>query len=106
MQSAKMWSTSGLGSWTSSVCNIYKWPSLNVEDGQLVLFADDINLLIIKRDENVLQHRVNKVMKKLEYCFQKNNLTINIGKKAAMSYHTKQSRFLMRPKITYTFNLI
>ena len=26
---------------------------------------------------------------------------INIGKTVAMSYHRKQSRFLMRPKITY-----
>jgi hypothetical protein len=37
---------------------------INAEDGQLVLFADDINLLIIKTDENVLQHKVNEVMKK------------------------------------------
>jgi len=53
---------------------------LNVEDGQLVLVADDINLLIIKIDENFLQHKVNEVMKKLEYWFQKNNLVINTGK--------------------------
>jgi len=26
---------------------------------------------------------------------------INIGRKVAMSYHTKQSRFPMRPKISY-----
>ena len=74
---------------------------LNVEDGQLVLFADDINLLIIETDENVLQHKVNEVMKKLEYWFQKNNIMINIGKTVTMSYHTKQNRFPMRPKITY-----
>ena len=74
---------------------------LNVEDGQLVLFVDDINLLIIERDENVLRYKVNKVMKKLEYWFQKNNLMINIGKTVAMSYHTKQSKCLMRRKITY-----
>ena len=72
---------------------------LNVEDGQLVLFVDDINLLIIERDENVLRYKVNKVMKKLEYWFQKNNLMINIGKTVAMSYHTKQSKCLMRPKL-------
>jgi len=77
--------------------------TLNVEDGQLVLFADYINLLIIKRDGNVLQHKVNEVMKKLEYWFQKNNLMINIGKTVVMSYHTKQSRFLMRSKITYRY---
>jgi hypothetical protein len=74
---------------------------LNVEDGQLVLFADDINLLINERDKNVVQHRVNKIMKKFEYWFQKSNLMINIEKTVAMSYHTKQSRFPMRPKITY-----
>ena len=44
---------------------------LNVEDGQLVLFTSDINLLIIKIDENVLLHKVNEVTKKLEYWFQK-----------------------------------
>jgi hypothetical protein len=57
---------------------------LNVEDGQLILFADDINLLIIERDETVLQHKVNKVMKELKYWLQKNNLMINIGKTAAI----------------------
>jgi len=30
--------------------------TLNVEDGQLVLFVADINLLIIEKDENVLQY--------------------------------------------------
>jgi hypothetical protein len=46
-------------------------------------------------------HEVNEVMKKLEYWFQKNYLMVNIGKRVAISYHTKQSRFPMRPKITY-----
>jgi hypothetical protein len=40
-------------------------------------------------------------MKKLEYWFQKHSLMINTGKKVAFSYHIKQNRFLMRPKITY-----
>ena len=40
-------------------------------------------------------------MKKLEFWFQKNNLMTNTGKTVAMSYHTEQSRFRMRPKITY-----
>jgi hypothetical protein len=67
----------------------------------LVLFVDGIYLLIIGREENFLQHKVNEVKKRLEYWFQKNNLMINIGKTAAMSYHTKQSKFPMRPKMTY-----
>jgi hypothetical protein len=40
-------------------------------------------------------------MKKLEYWIQKNNLMTNIGKTVTMSYHTKQSRFPMRQKISY-----
>jgi len=40
-------------------------------------------------------------MKKLEYWIQKNNLMTNIGKTVAISYHTKQSRFPIRPKISY-----
>jgi hypothetical protein len=56
-------------------------------------------LLINDKDENVLQYKVNEVMKKLEYWFQKNNLMINIRKTVAMSYHTKQSKFWIRPKI-------
>jgi hypothetical protein len=57
--------------------------------------------VIIKRDEKILQHKVNEVIKKLEFWFQKNNLMIKIGKTVAMSYHTKQSRFPMIPKFTY-----
>jgi hypothetical protein len=72
-----------------------------VEVGQLVLFADDINLLIIERDEKVLQQKVNEMMKKLECWLQNNNLMINIEKTIAMSYHTMQNKFSMRPKITY-----
>jgi hypothetical protein len=57
--------------------------------------------LIIRKDEKELQHKVNEVMKKLEYWFQENNLMINIGKIIAMSYHTMQNKFPVRPQITY-----
>jgi len=51
-----------------------------VNEAELVLYEDDTNLLIIERDRNVLQHKVNGVMKKLEYWFRKNNIMINAGK--------------------------
>jgi hypothetical protein len=63
--------------------------------------VDDTNLLIIARDESVLQHKVNVVMKKLQYWFQKNNLMINFVKTVAMPFHTKHSRFPVRPKIMF-----
>ena len=33
--------------------------------------------VIVDRDEELLQHKVNDVMKKLEYWFKKTNLMIN-----------------------------
>jgi hypothetical protein len=72
---------------------------LLIDDRQLVLFADDINLLLIEKDEKDLQHKVNVVMKKMEKGFQINNLTINIEKTIAMSYHTVQRRIPVKPQI-------
>jgi hypothetical protein len=40
-------------------------------------------------------------MKKFEYWFQENNLMINVGKTVAMSFHMRQNRLLVRPKITF-----
>jgi hypothetical protein len=40
-------------------------------------------------------------MKNLEYCFQKNNITINAEKTVEMSFHTKLNRFSLRPNITF-----
>jgi hypothetical protein len=76
-------------------------PPLNVKEGDVVLFANDINLLIIERDEHVLQHKVNEVMKKLEYFFQENDLMINVGKTVAMSFHMRPNRSLVKPRITF-----
>src|SRR5215469_14716730 len=74
---------------------------LSIDDGQLVLFADDINLLLIGKIEKDLQHKVNVVMEKMEKWFQINNLMINIEKTIAMSFHTVQSRIPVKPQIMY-----
>jgi len=42
-----------------------------VNEADLVLFEDDTNLLIIERDENILQYKVNEVIKNLEYWLKK-----------------------------------
>jgi hypothetical protein len=64
-------------------------------------FADDTNLLITGKDESDLQYKIINVMKQLEIWFQKNNLIINIEKTAAMSFHSKHTRFSLRPQITF-----
>jgi len=60
------------------------------------------NLLIIQREENVLHHKVNEVMKKPEYWFQKKYLMINGGNTVAISFHTKHSAFPIICKITFS----
>jgi hypothetical protein len=46
----------------------------------LALFADDINILVIDKDKDAVQQKINKVRKQLETWFQVNNLLINIKK--------------------------
>jgi hypothetical protein len=47
---------------------------------EMVLFADDINVLVIDNDKEIIQQKINKIMKQLEAWFQANNLVINIKK--------------------------
>jgi hypothetical protein len=44
----------------------------------MVLFADDINVLVIDMDKEVVQQKLNKLLKQLETWFKVNNLIINI----------------------------
>jgi hypothetical protein len=37
----------------------------------LILFADNTNLLISEKDESVFQYKIKNVMKKLEILFQR-----------------------------------
>ena len=46
----------------------------------MVLFANDINVLVIDKNKDVAQQKINKIMKHLETWFQVNNLLINIKK--------------------------
>jgi hypothetical protein len=40
-------------------------------------------------------------MREIETWFQKNNLIINTEKTVAMSFHSKQMRFPLRPKVIF-----
>jgi hypothetical protein len=63
---------------------------LNIQGANLVLFADDTNLFISKKDKGSLQHEIRNVMTESEKLFQTNNLIINTERKTAMSFHSKQ----------------
>jgi hypothetical protein len=47
-----------------------------ISDAEVVLFADDTNILVIGKDINTLQRKINRVMIQLESWFLKNNLVI------------------------------
>jgi hypothetical protein len=51
---------------------------LNIQDEKLVLFADDINILIMGKNIDAIQERlINRVMKQFETWFSNNSLIIN-----------------------------
>jgi hypothetical protein len=60
---------------------------INIHDGKLVMFADDINVLISDRDARVLQIKINKVAAELETWFNRNDLVINAVKTGVMLFH-------------------
>jgi hypothetical protein len=74
---------------------------LNIRGAKVVLCADDTNLLITGKDECVLQHKITKVMREVETWLQKSNLIINTEKTIAMSFHSKQMRLPLRPKVIF-----
>jgi hypothetical protein len=47
---------------------------LNVQGAEMVLFADNINVLVIDNDKEVVQQIINKIMKQLETWFQAKTL--------------------------------
>jgi hypothetical protein len=62
---------------------------LNIHSANLVMFTDDINVLIMDSDV-VLQNKIDRVIAELEIWFNRNDLIINAGKTAVMSFHNRQ----------------
>jgi len=47
---------------------------LNIQGAKLILYADDMNVLVVDRNEEALQTKLYLVMKQLENWFLKNYL--------------------------------
>ena len=50
---------------------------LNIQDAKFVLFADDNNILIIDKNIDVVEERLNRLIKQLEFWFSNNSLIVN-----------------------------
>ena len=73
----------------------------NVHDAQVVMFADDISVLILDSDARELQIRINRVVTELETWLNRNDLLINTGKSGVMSFHNGQPHSLVKPSVTF-----
>jgi hypothetical protein len=74
---------------------------LNIRGANLVMFADDINVLITDSNVGSLQNKIDRVIAELEIWFNRNNLMINAGKTGVMSFHNRQTNFLVKPQVTF-----
>jgi hypothetical protein len=67
----------------------------------MVLYADDINILIIDKAENKLKKKITLLMNRLESWFNKNELILNIRNSCAQSFHPRQRLRVCKPSIVY-----
>jgi len=74
---------------------------VNIHNANLVMFADDINVLISDSDERLLQTKIDKVVAELETWFNRNDLVINAGKTGVMLFHNRQTQVLVKPLVTF-----
>ncbi|GFG28333.1 hypothetical protein Cfor_09086 [Coptotermes formosanus] len=73
----------------------------HILDAEVVLFADDTNILIQAEDKNVIQLKVNRTMNTLYNWFYTNRLVINTEKSAAVSFHSWQNKNPIKPQIRF-----
>ena len=74
---------------------------VNIHDANLVMFADDINVLISDSDERLLQTKIDRVVAELETWFNRNDLLKNAGKRAVMLCHNRQTHVLVKPLVNF-----
>jgi hypothetical protein len=74
---------------------------LNIRGANLVMFADDINVLITESDVGSLQNKIDRVTAELETWFNRNDLVINARETGVMSFHSRQTNFLVKPQVTF-----
>ena len=74
---------------------------LNIQDAKLVLFADDINILITNKNIDAVKARLNRLTKQFETWFSNNSLIVNPDKTKAIQFHVHKTCNLVMPKIVF-----
>jgi hypothetical protein len=73
---------------------------LNINDVNLIMYADDINILIMDNDVYALQRKTEKTLSDLEWWVNKNDLIINVKKKGITLFHNRQAKVPIKPQVT------
>lgn len=72
---------------------------LNIQDAKMVLFADYTNILVIHKDMDALQQKLNRVLKQI--CCENNNLLINTKKTMSVLLQFNKIRPVIMPRIVF-----
>ena len=68
----------------------------------LVMFADDISMLIMDNDVCAHQRKIDKIIAGLEIWFNRNELIINVSKTGVTSFNNRQSKLPVKPQVTFS----
>jgi hypothetical protein len=78
----------------------------NVYDPKVVMFANDISVLILDSDARELQIKIDRVVKELETWLNRNDHVINTEKTGVMLFHNGQPHFLAKPLVTFNNTIV
>ena len=73
---------------------------LQIKGANLIMFADDINVLVTDSDVNNLHKKLHQATSGLEAWFHRNNLIANIEKTGMMSFHSRQVKSPEKPQVS------
>jgi hypothetical protein len=59
----------------------------SVHNAEMVLYADDINVLVLDRDLGSLELKIKLVLKQIETWFSENELIVNTDRTRAMLFY-------------------
>jgi hypothetical protein len=74
---------------------------LNIHGANLVMFTNDINVLIVDSDVGALQNKIDRVIAELETFVSRNDLVIDASKAGVMSFYNRQTSSLVKPQVIF-----
>jgi hypothetical protein len=77
-----------------------------VQNAKLVLYADDINILVVDKGIKVFELKTALLMKLLEAWLLDIELVVTTAKTCAMLFHSSERKYVDKPNIIYNNTVI